>query len=314
MTTLHNLPSPRRPLPYRLLARVGRKNYAIQRRLFEWELIRQENHYSAKPILVLSMGKVGSKTVTESLRATNIDRHVYHFHHLRSAVLDRLDEMARMDIVKHKKQAHYVWTCRRIAGLVDSDRGTEKWKFVTVVRDPVARNMSDFFQNLTVRQPGPNMFHVTSDWHNIDVTFRTENIQTLVKEFYEKFEHEIHIQYFDSQFRKTLGIDLLDRPFDKNRGYGIFNGSDAEVLVLRLEDLKSSAAPAFREYLGLDSLSLIHTNSTADKDAAGELYKLFKANIRFQKFYLDRIYNSKFVKQFYTAEQIHNFRNRWTSA
>ena len=43
------------------------------------------------------MGKVGSTSVTESLKAANIDRHIYHIHFLRPDLIDYASDFPRSE-------------------------------------------------------------------------------------------------------------------------------------------------------------------------------------------------------------------------
>ncbi len=63
----------RRQITRRLL-----KNHYIARMYYHHRLHRETLQYEKSPLLIYQMGKVGSKTIRESLGALKLDRPVFH--------------------------------------------------------------------------------------------------------------------------------------------------------------------------------------------------------------------------------------------
>src|SRR5437016_3236817 len=103
------------------------------------------------PIIVHQMGKVGSKSVQLSLRkayeALGIQIPIYHTHTLNSF------EQGKQNAFQDRKQRN---PADRLAALeygeiirkqID-ENPTQHWNIVSLVRDPIARNISAFFESL----------------------------------------------------------------------------------------------------------------------------------------------------------------------
>ena len=176
----------------------------LGRTLYLSKLRSQETRFGKPPVVILTIGKVGSKTVRASIVDANPDRHVYHLHHLSEDILG----IFAKDINTNRKRAEYVWKCRHIRDQVINANGPERTKVVTLVREPVARNLSDFFQNASVKKLGAGEYLVSSAWHNFEVTVREGQMDDLYAVFFDKYQHEVHSFYFDREFRDIIGIDF----------------------------------------------------------------------------------------------------------
>ena len=59
---------------------LAQKNYYFARYWYVYKRRREHHKYHGSPIIVFQMGKVGSKTITKSLKALNSDMKIYHSH------------------------------------------------------------------------------------------------------------------------------------------------------------------------------------------------------------------------------------------
>jgi len=92
------------------------------------------------PILVYQMGKVGSFSIYMSLKEI---RETHHVHYLRKDIMERLEKMQTdrgFPVPGHLITSKMVWK-----EYLDKDLPL---KIITLVRDPISRNMSAFFENL----------------------------------------------------------------------------------------------------------------------------------------------------------------------
>ena len=176
---------------------------------------------------------------------------------------------------------------------------------MSVVREPVARNISSFFQ-IADRIFGPTYWQQRLAEPDDVVLDRLEH------DFLERYDdHDIPIEWFDAELRRFFGIDVYGSAFPHETGYQILHGERARVLVLRLESLANCAPQAFDEFLGLRHFHLTSRNVALDKRYA-RLYRLFGASATLPGDYLDRIYSSTYVRHFYDGTEIEAFRNRWS--
>jgi hypothetical protein len=179
----------------------------------------------------------------------------------------------------------------------------KKWKIITLVRDPIARNISSFFQ-------------LIDDEYEFDYRKKARSMSTdelveeLIQFFLERHDHDVPLTWYDVELKPIFAIDVFATEFPKSRGYQIYHGENADVLLIRLEDLDRCAAVALKEFLGIESFKLMNTNISTDKYYA-DAYREFIRKVHLPPDYIDRMYTSKFVRHFYSDEEIDLFRARW---
>jgi hypothetical protein len=296
-------------LKKRAIKQFSRKNYDAARTHYQAKLTQEDGRYPEPPLLVYQIGKVGSKTVTESLKQIKLDRHIYHFHHLSPEILDRF-ERQRKPRFPEDNSIHYVWKCQHVRRLIEQGLNGDKWKIITLVRDPIARNLSDFFQNVEVERLAEGQYRLRSTGYDFEVIVKNNDVAEFIQLFFERYEHEIHTFYFDREFKGVLDIDLFAAEFPTKKGYKIYREKKADILLIKLEHLNKCAAPAFKEFLNIDNLTLVHENVGNQKDYA-EAYRLFKEAIVFPEAYLDKMYLSQYARHFYSEAELKAFRAKW---
>lgn len=261
------------------------------------------------PLLVFQMGKVGSSTVVASLEASGVDRLMFHSHFLSSAGRERMKEVSEETfgswraLPAHLKR--HVIQSAFIASWVGQQRAKGgALQVICLVRDPVATNVSSFFQDTTVRfselvEPGAAGARVDTE--------------ALTRQFFDEYHHELPMTWFDDEMREVVGLDLLAEEFPTDVGWKIYREGNVEVLLLRLEDLERTAGPACRELLGVEHMVLVNENLASDKPRA-DAYRQFRAQLEIPDFYLDMVYESPSTRRFYSDEEIAAFRARWEPA
>ena len=80
-------------------------------------------------------------------------------------------------------------------------------------------------------------------------------------------------------------------------------------MIIRMEDLNRVAENAFREFMGMESFSIISTNVGKEKPYR-KLYEQFK-KLPLPASYLDKEYSSRYARHFYTEDEIAAFRKHW---
>jgi len=89
-----------------------------------------------------------------------------------------------------------------------------------------------------------------------------------------------------------------------------YQGENADLLLIRLENLNACAQSAFKEFMDIDDFSLIDTNVGSAKVYA-PLYDAFKRTRQLPESYIDRMYQSKFTQYFFSEKEIQGFRGKW---
>jgi len=250
--------------------------------------------WDGRPVLIYQFGKVGSTSLYYSLQRLN--REVYHIHILEAGrlanAIKRLKDAGK-EIPPHLAASFYLHKYLR----------NRKWDIVSVVRDPVARNVSAFFQNIDTYSPTYRDRELSTD--------PEEMVERMIREFFDHFNHDSIFHWFDIEMKGAFGFDIFSHPFDRSNGYGIYEWDGHRLLVLQFERL-SQLTDVIRDFLGLPQFVLSREN-VGDARDYGAIYKRFREPIRFDDVFLDRMYDNRFVRHFYSEEDIAAFRQRWST-
>ena len=250
------------------------------------------------PLLIWQMGKVGSSTVYNSLHRHMRSSAIFHVHLLSERMLEK-GEVYQRSIFQGNK-AYLQNHCLREMMLESMGSG-KKWKIISLVREPVGRNLSSFFQNLDLFFPRGSL--QSSNLENLP-------IDSLIKAFFGDFDHERPHEWFDQEIKGLLGLDVFSEEFPKSKGYKIYAGKNFDFLLLRMEDLDRTAHEAFTTFLELPEFKLYNKNVGSGK-AYAKKYEELKKHIVFPKEYLDHCYESDYTRHFYTPEEIKRYRKKW---
>lgn len=267
---------------------------------------------SRHPIFVYSILKTGSLNIYHSLQARRISQPVYHAHWLSTAALERRKKRG-LDTLPEgfKTPDRQLWKIERTQYHYDLVRGKwdgqsprsardKHWKVITLVRDPVARLVSEAFTHIPYVHP---------DW---DFAAYTPG-QDELSRFFEDILPELPDvdAWFGEEMREVFGVDVFATPFPKeSAGYLVYPGERADLLLIKLEQLDACSRQAFADFLGLTDFSLLGDNKAEDKLYA-DSYREFKRHLLLSDAFLDRMYGMRYVAHFYTPAEVESFRARW---
>ena len=223
----------------------------------------QEKLRSFTPVFVYQMGKVASTSVFESLKR-QYPGCVFHGHYFSANHSD----LEIRSLFKYAAQSHY------------------KLKIISLVRDPVSRNISAFFQNFK-RDTGT------------DVKQCNKSMLQLRDMFLKNYPHEIPWVWFDNNIKKHFGIDVYEYPFPKS-GHITIQEGPVELLLMKhdLDDsLKQELVGAF---VGNSKFEINRSNVSAEKDYC-EYLDAFK-KLKMPLWYLHRVCSSRYTQHFYYHE------------
>lgn len=281
------------------------KNYYFAKVYNQWLTKRYvENKTKLKPpLLVYSMPKAGTSSVLYSLRSET-DFPVLHIHTLRKDRLLELEKVYKKNWSKADSPTH-LWHSFYLLNKLDSKRDkNDKFKIISLVRDPVAKRISSFFEILYL-EFGYNYNEKLKLMHVEDV------IDELISLFINKFSQQtVPREWFELELNGVFDIDIYTKPFSHEKGYQIYEGQQADVLLIRLEDLDRCSNEAFRKFIDIENFSLIKKNVGSRKDYA-MLYKSFLAKVVLPESYLLELYNIKHVQHLYSPDEIIDFKKKW---
>ncbi len=169
-------------------------------------------------------------------------------------------------------------------------------KIISLLREPIGRNVSAFFQNFE-RDVG-----VAYNKHTL-------SIDDLKKRFLDHYRHDIPLVWFDEKMKKEFGIDVFEKTFSK-AGHQCFSKNNVELLLMRHDLDNAVKEQEIKKLLQLNTFTLKDENIGNNKEYAAT-YQAFKQEAKLPKWYLDKMQNSKYFQHFYTATEINQVVKKW---
>jgi glycosyltransferase involved in cell wall biosynthesis len=250
--------------------------------------------FTKQPVFIYQMGKVGSTAIEESLRAGGVA--VRHLHSIGGDFSDqfRLPRSGRSFTARWRRAAEGALQALLLK------IPNRRVKVITIVREPLARNISAFFQVLRKVL-----------WDNPEFDSRREGSdnQLLREAFNRQMRHEAPALWFDREIRRQLGVDVYRHPFDHEQGWTLVSENNIDLLILRAEDLIRCES-AIGKFAGLPGLRLNNANC-GDRKWYAPLYKSFRTHFAPEPELLDRLYGTRYMRHFYTTREIMAFRENW---
>lgn len=163
-------------------------------------------------------------------------------------------------------------------------RNSPPQKVITLVREPIERNKSAFFQQL----------------HKYYPDYRSATAQDLHNTFVKQYIHNWGDLWFEQELMTVFNIDPFSEPFDYKNGYKIYKDGKHRILIIRLEDT-DKLDKALYKLLGIRGINMLSKNILEERHKGtfrGNLYKEFK-QISLPDYLLDEYKNLKYVKSFY---------------
>jgi hypothetical protein len=258
--------------------------------------IRRSLEGPVPPVLVYTAHKVASSSVTHALQSAG-GQTVYQVHMMSEANVRRLCAGMR------ERGMNYILedvNGLENIGLALADeliKPRRRARVVSLVRDPVARNISFYFQTL-------------------DILWKTERaherfgVERLLDEFQERFVHVRGVDWFDEEFKPVLGVDVYEHPFPRREGFLRIDSGPYEILLMRhdLDDrLKEKCLAGL---IGVPGVTLTPRNVGAEKPYS-EAYAEFLRRVVLPEGYVERLLGSKYARHFFGPEELARLRAKW---
>lgn len=253
---------------------------------------------------VYTQGKVGSKAIHQAIQdmfASGPDdtSHIYIWDYRRSD----LEGVKQHQIVQGNRRRLLSDDPEIAQFLVDHpDRDL---RLTTIVREPVAINLSSFFYNFGPRNEGIDINDVNDG----------EIIDRLVAG--ESFSHpSFHLDWFDIEVEPMTGIDVYSHDsFPIFQGSEVYSGDHGErhtdLLALRLEDISRIGTKALGAFYHKEPPEIPQKN-TGDEQAYAERYKAFKRDATLPVEWVAWQLNSQFAKFFYSFDERSRLAQKWS--
>ena len=258
-----------------------------------------------QPIYVVyQMGKVGSSTVYESLRRAGVPR-VHKVHYLTAEGLDRARRSYQGFSVR--VPVPHEATSMMLRTILSAGSPDVRWKVITLVREPIARDVSAYVQMVDLLNPelvagaSPQVSRIARAAAAQFVGFDENRSYTC--------------RWFDDEFARTFGVDVLARPFEHGRGWGRITQDNVDVLVLRMEDLDRVFETAMLDFSGRRVPAIYQSARSPQKLQAAyrkDVYQQILDQARISEQSCRAVYQSRYARHFYSQDELAGFQERWS--
>jgi hypothetical protein len=234
-----------------------------------------------------TMGKVGSMTIERALNDRIFYQRSYHIHFLTPPGLRKHQEFNSTSEGYHLA-AHFEKARK--------DNPEKRLKVITLVRDPLARDISDLFQNYEIYLPEQSSGAIV--------------VQKML-DFFNGFDHAYGLSWMEEELGTYLELNVYDHPFDREKGFSIIREKAFDLLIIRLEDLSRVFAAAMHEFTGVGDWHLPPEVNNADSKFYASVYADFKKRVVISDELIHLLYDSPFFRHFYREEDKIKFVKKW---
>lgn len=170
-------------------------------------------------------------------------------------------------------------------------RGKENWKVVHLVRDIVARNLSHFWTDDFRRNVKPNI----------------PDLSTFKERFLDELDHFYGMDFIGQEIEPFWEIEI---PFlhGFQPPYTVYDG---RLAIMRYEDF-DCRNDLLRDFIGADPKMEPPRIQCSGKVGKADDYKEILNTIRLSARYVDLMYNSLYMRTFYSGVEINVLKERWT--
>jgi hypothetical protein len=260
---------------------ILRKEYSTLGKLKVW--------FGRKSVIVFTMGKVGTLTVCNSLRAVGY-KHVHphslrytrpgvHFLKINLSIAERFKYFIKTFLKRTK-----VWVWKKLKNEI---------LIITGVRDPYSRNISAYFEQV----------------HYLGGISPKATISQIRDQFDATCDFDAPINWFDKEVLQVTGINVFDYTFDKDKGLSIITKGKFKLLVFRIDKL-NGLEHEISKFIGDENFRILSTNSSDDGQYIKQL-KEYKNKYKYEIDKVKKFSNSIYMSHFYKPEEIENFALRW---
>lgn len=246
------------------------------------------------PVIVYTLSKTASTSVLAALQ--QIPQQVaFQVHVISPGGLDRIRTAARERGVGRE----HTWEPIALGSTLHDCliRPRHRARIVTLLREPISRNISYYFEIL-------------------DVLWKTErahehiDLDRLMLEFNQRFNHDRAINWFDDEYQQVLGVNVYDYEFPRETGFLRIDSGPYEILLMRHDLNDRVKEKCVAELVDVPAVAISPRNQSIQKQY-GETYRQFIQRLRFPAAYVDHMLDSKYARHFFSAEELADIRNKW---
>lgn len=229
--------------------------------------------FSQELVVVYTMGKVASTTISSSLLDSGVncaDVHVMSKPALRSAI--------QVAYETGKFPPPHVGDSLRIRR--DFYKKRRNVKIISLVRDCPSRLVSLVFQNL-----------------RRDTDYSVDDINSRISGFNPGQGSD----WFSREFFGATEVDVFAEPFDVDKKYAVYNQPGMDILLMRVDLNDNKKEQIISEFLG-KPISIAHANVSANK-WYGDLHNEFKLKGKIKPEWFELLKGTQILNHFYSADE-----------
>ncbi len=255
-------------------------------------------------VIIYQMGKVGSTTIHASLEEASLPFPIYKVHFLSDEGMAHAVEFHQKTLKIPWENTPHIQTSEFLRDKIQTEPD-HKWKVITVVREPIMREVSEFFQYLHSMYP-----ELLDEHGNIEKERAIKLLQTRLM-FYNP-EKNYTCRWFDMEIKGMFGLDVFAHPFDTAKGFSIIQHGSVDLLILRLEDLNRNFSEAIGQFLALDSPLEIVKSNVRSEQKRGSTYEQVRQELTLRESICRKIYASTYARHFYAEAEIEQLIQKWS--
>lgn len=237
-------------------------------------------------VIVLTMGRVGSSSVARALEAA-LDAPIPHLHSVDPFKVSK-------QVVRAGSPGKAPRSVRQaLKFLRQSVTSTARLRVVSLVREPIDRNISAAFTSLRKSR-------------NRQLREAVDDSDALIQ-LWKEFDDRRPFQWFQDEIEGVLGVRVFDgEPIQ--HGFGRWSTPDVDLLVLRSDLPREMQEAELASFVGQESMR-IETKNTENRSLPE--YKAFKRNLRFDCDYVSRCWQSDYMQQFFPDISLESYLEKW---
>lgn len=226
-------------------------------------------------IVVYTMGKVASTSVSRALKASNMPCYDIHSIAQKRYLTSLRSHMDNPDLVRIPK--HLIESLHAMNAI----REGRKVKLISLIREPVGRNIAAVFENLPKRL--------------------AEEEGAVLKRL-QTYHVEVPDVWFREDFIPTLGLKIFAMKHDKTADHFKFQNGNLEALLLKVHVSDERKSELVSAYLGKE-IEITRENTAQDKWYSALHAKLANDRRVLSQDFLQRCMSLRYYKAFYSREE-----------
>ena len=249
-----------------------------------WLKFKCLNFNKNPPIVILTPGKVGSSSVYYTLKEKLKNNNIFHIHFLSKEGIKRAKQI-HLNSDRKSLPLHLITSELLFNKLIKYDKQV---KVITIIREPISRSVSSFFQNLD--------FYKDS----IEDSKLAVNESKAVKIIEKDVSNSVLDinKWLNFEIKENFNIDIYNKKFPKEK-YVIFKNKKVDLLLLKMEDLDDVFTNSTKYFLDEKEGIILENHNIGEKKYYSSTYQKLKNNINIDYTTLKKIKSSKYYTHFY---------------